>query len=179
MAETTDTEWPFDDADQHDPLAKLRIPVVRSPYPRWKYEVCLIVNDPEDRSFDPPLWGVALYPDELEKLQLVAELEWRMAYYNDTWKAKMRRRPLDVDGTTNTVILQKRAEGAWCYRRASWQHGPTMVPPWNSDERLTLEQLLDRINDYHDKPNPEWRAFKAAHPEAFPAAAMAGEEMTR
>lgn len=42
---TPKTEWPFDDADQHDPLAALRIPVVRNPYPRWKYEVALVIAD--------------------------------------------------------------------------------------------------------------------------------------
>ena len=30
--------WPYD-ADRNDPLAALRIPVVSSPYPGWKYEV--------------------------------------------------------------------------------------------------------------------------------------------
>jgi hypothetical protein len=170
---STETEaWPFAEADQHDPLAALRIPVVRTSHPRWKYEVALVVGSEDDT-----LWAPGLRPDEAEVRQIVAELEWRMTYYNEGWKAKMRRRPLDVDGTTNTVILQKFGEGDWRYRRASFEHG--MWPFFNSGKRLTLEHLLDHINDYGSEPNPKWREFKAAHPEAFPVAApAAGEERT-
>lgn len=165
MSETVQA-WPFD-AYQDDPLTALRIPVVRNPHPRWKYEICLVINDPDDRSFDPPLWGVALRPDEAEVRMIAAELEWRMAYYNEGWKAGMRKRPLDVDGTTNTVILQKFGDGDWRYKRASWEHG--MWPFYNMEERFTLEALLDHINDYGSEPNPKWRAFKADRPEVFPA----------
>lgn len=171
MDTATGNDWPFD-ADQADPLAALRIPVVRKPYPDWKYEVCLVVNDPEDPC-DPPLWGVALRPDEAEVRMITAELEWRMTYYNEGWKARMRRRPLDVDGTTNTVILQKFGDGDWRYRRASFEHG--MWPFFSMEQRFTLEALLDHINDYGGEPNPRWRAFKAAHPEAFGTAATAAE----
>lgn len=161
----TETDWPFD-AYRDDPLTALRIPVVGTLHPGWKYEVALCCPDSEAGQWLYP----SLRPDEAEVRQLVAEIEWRMTYYNDGWKAGMRRRPLDVDSSTNTVVLQKRPNGGWCYRRMTWQTGPMMVPPWDSDERLTLEQLLDRINDC---PNPKWRAFKAAHPEAFPVAAPA------
>src|ERR1700689_4613680 len=88
--------WPFEDAAQHDPLAALRIPVVRNPYPRWRYEVALVISE------DDP-YGPSLRPDETEVRQIAAFLEWRMEYYNATWKAKMRQRPLDVDSSTNTV----------------------------------------------------------------------------
>jgi hypothetical protein len=167
-----DTEtagWPFEDADQHDPLAALRIPVVRNPYPRWKYEVALVITDDD-------LWGPALRPDEAEVRQIAAFLEWRMEYYNSSWKAKMRRRPLDADSSTNTVTLMKRAEGDWRYQKATWRHGPW--PFCDMPERFTLERLLDHINDYGGEPNPKWRAWKAAHPEAFPepAPAAAGTE---
>lgn len=157
----TETQaWPFEDADQHDPLAALRIPVVRNPYPHWKYEVALVISEDD-------LWGPALRPDDAEVRQLTAFLEYRMEYYNEGWKAKMRRRPLDVDGTTNTVTLMKRADGDWRYQKATWQHGPW--PFYDMPQRFTLETLLDHINDFGSKPNQKWRAFKAAHPEAFPA----------
>jgi hypothetical protein len=168
MTTTEHDGWPFD-ADQHDPLASLRIPVVTSPYPGWKYEVCVVITDDD-------LWGPTLRPDESEVRQIVAYTGYRMDYYNEGWKAKMRRRPLDVDGSTNTVVLLKRAEGNWCYRRCSWTMGPLLVPP-RDHEPMTLEQLLDHIHLYgNDKPSPKWLAWKAAHPEAF---SCAGPEASR
>jgi hypothetical protein len=153
------TDWPYD-ADQRDPLAELRIPVVRTPYPGWKYEVCVMISDPADTD---PLYGPSLRPDERETAQIVAYIDYRMAWYNAGWRAKMRERPLDTDGTTNTVVLRKRADGGWCYRRWSWTMGPLMVPAPDG-EALTLEALLDRINDLvPDK----WAAHKAKYPEAF------------
>ena len=156
--------WPFEDADQHDPLAALRIPVVRDQYPRWKYEVCVVITAPGNEGW---IWGPALRPDDTEVKQILAYLDYRMGWYNEGWQAKMRQRPLDVDSGTNTVILQKFGEGDWRYRRMTWEHGPW--PFYDMPERFTLEALLDHINDYGGEPNPKWRAFKAAHPEAFPA----------
>jgi hypothetical protein len=151
---STDTAWPYD-ADQHDPLTALRIPVVTSPFPAWHYEVCLFAGG--------DLWGPALRPDDAEVRQVVAYLGYRMEYYNESWKAKMRKRPLDVDATTNTVILQKRGERDWCYRRASWSTGPLMVPGPDGGH-LNLECLLDKINDLVPE---KWAAWKAAHPGVF------------
>lgn len=160
MSETA-TEWPYD-ARQDDPLTALRIPVVGSPYPRWRYEVALVIADDD-------LWGPALRPDDAETRMIVAYIEYRMEYYNSSWKAKMRRRPLDMDGTTNTVILQKRGEDDWCYRRDSWVTGPLMVPSkFDGDLPLGLAPLLDQVNDFGSIVNEKWRAWKAAHPEAFP-----------
>ena len=160
----TDTEWAYD-ADQHDPLAALRIPVVRSPYPGWSYEVCVMIADPAD---DRTLWP-SLRPDDREIRQILAYLDYRMNYYNERWKAKMRRRPLDTDASTDTVILRKHPTGGWSHRRRSWQTGPVMVPAPTGDV-LTLEQLLDRINDVVPE---KWTAHKANYPEAFPRAATA------
>ena len=156
--------WPFDDADQDDPLAKLRIPVVRTISPRWRYEVCLLVaEEPE------ALWR-GFRPDEREVAQFLAELDYRMAYYSEGWKRKMRQRPLDVDGTTNTVLLWKRAEdGDWCFNRASWQHGPPVIPERGSG--WTLEQVLDRVNDVVPE---KWAAWKARYPQAFGTEASRG-----
>jgi hypothetical protein len=162
MTATETTDWPFD-AYQDDPLAALRIPVVGSAWPGWKYEVALLCPD---SPAGQDLWP-SLRPDEAEVRQIVAYIGWRLEYYNEGWRAKMARRPLDVDGSTNTVILRKRGEGDWCYRRWTWETGPFMVPA-PDDGHLDLERLLDRINDHHDGPDPKWRAWKAAHPEAFP-----------
>jgi len=153
-----DTDWPFD-ADQSDPLAALRIPVVSHPRPRWQYEVALCISDDAPR-------GPAIRPDDAEVRMIVAYLEYRMEYYREGWRAKMRRRPLDVDDSTNTVTLMKTADHGWLYQKATWDHGPW--PFYDNPERFTLERLLDRINDFGPEPNPGWRAWKAARPEAFP-----------
>lgn len=155
--------WPYD-ADRDDPLAALRIPVVANPYPRWKYEVALMITGDD-------LWGPALRPTDAEVAQVVAYIGYRMEYYNEGWKAKMRRKPLDTDATTNSVILLKLAEGDWRYRRMSWEHGPW--PFYDMTERFTLEGLLDKINDLVPE---KWQAWKAAHPEAFPASSEGGQE---
>lgn len=163
--------WPFDEADQHDPLAKLRIPVLRHPYPRWKYEVCLVIIDPADTSLDARTFGPALRPNDVEVKQILAELDYRMDYYNESWKAKMRRRPLDVDGSTNTLILQKLGEGGWRYRRMSFEHG--LWPFCNMTQRFTLEALLDHVNNLVPK---KWAAWKARYPEAFGTPQLLSEQ---
>lgn len=159
---TKTADWPYD-AYQDDPLTALRIPVIGTPFPGWRYEVALVCPDSEAGQDLYP----AARPDEAEVRQIVAYIEYRMEYYNSSWRAKMRKRLLDTDDSTNTVILWKRGEGDWCYRRDSWQTGPLVVPV-RGDEPLDLERLLDHINDYGSGPNPKWRAWKAAHPEAFP-----------
>ncbi len=155
-------DWPFEDADQNDRLAALRIPVVRNPYPRWKYEVCVVINGPDEAEIS--VWE-GLRPDDREVKQILAELDYRMDWYNESWKAKMRKRPLDVDSGTNTLILQKFGEGDWRYRRMTFEHG--MWPFYNMTERFTLEAPLDHINDFGSTPNEKWREHKAKYPEAF------------
>jgi hypothetical protein len=150
-----DGDWPFD-ADQNDPLAALRIPVVRSAYPDWRYEVCLMIDEADDARWP------SVRPDDTEVRQIISYLDYRMEYYDGGWRAKMRRRPLDVDDSTNTVVLRKSPAGGWFYRRCSWDRGPLMVPALG--EALTLEELLDRIND---TGSVKWQVWKAEHPDAF------------
>jgi hypothetical protein len=161
-------DWPFD-ADRDDPLAALRIPVVGSPYPRWKYEVCLVISS--ERVGDRELWGPSLRPDDREVQQLVAELDYRMAWYNPGWQKKMRERLLDVDSGTNTLILQKFAEADWRYRRMTFEHG--MWPFYDMTERFTLEQLLDHVNDFGSSRNEKWHAHKARYAGVFTEVASA------
>ena len=160
----TDTPaWPFD-AYQDDPLTALRIPVIGTPFPGWRYEVALVCPNSEAGQDLYP----ALRPDDAEAAMVAAYIEYRMEYYNRAWRAKMRKRPLDVDSGTNTIVLWKRGDGDWCYRRDSWQSSPLVVPS-RYEEPIGLEALLDRINDYGGEPNSQWQEFKADHPEAFPA----------
>lgn len=80
----------------------------------------------------------------------------------------------------NTVTFLRRARGDWAYQRFTWRSGPPWVPMRYQDReprpevRLTLAELLDRINAYGNsimdadyRRNPRWDAWKAAHPEVF------------
>lgn len=126
---TTDA-FPADFADDtiglgHDWTQRWRIPLVLNPYPRWKYEVALVVPPETPRTFDP--WR-AVWPTEAEAEVAGSLIGYRRTWYNDRWQAEMLQRPLDVDSGTNTVVLMKREDG-WSYRRATFRGGP---PTWPS-----------------------------------------------
>lgn len=170
MTASDTKSWPYD-AIQDDPLTAMRIPVVRSIFPHWMYEVCVVIAGEDDN--DSP-WG-GMRPTSREAEQIRAYIDWRMEYYNVWWRAGMRKKPLDTDNSTNTVILLKQADGNWRYRRRSCEIGPVLIPAgswhftlegksWEQHEVLDLEQLLDKIN--HLQPE-KWQAWKDAHPEAF------------
>lgn len=164
-------DWPFvdgsvDDADRHHRwVGQYRIPVVRTPYPRWKYEVALVICD------DELIWP-GIEPAEDEARIVGSYIDYRRSYYNASWAAKMLARPLDVDSSTNTVILLKRPDGCWCYRRMTWTSGYPLVPPAahlvpDAPQYVELVKLLDRINEY----SRNWPTWKANHPEVFGQAA--------
>lgn len=159
---TTSAPWEFDDADPEHPLAALRVPVVATTHPRWRYEVALIVSEPAS-GFGPGLVGVE--PTEEEGRLVAAVIEYRMRYYNAGWAEKMRARPLDVDGSTNTLLLLKRVGGGWSFRRASWTSGPPMWPSYDA-EPIPLPAVLDRAFGYGDGTFPsgyaQWREENAA-----------------
>ncbi|WP_280389877.1 hypothetical protein [Nocardia wallacei] len=154
------------DADMEHPWAKQwRIPRVTSTHPDWRYEVALVV----------PSGGVGILadslkePTEAEARIIGSYIDYRRAYYRDSWRAKMLERPFDIDGTTNTTILALTEQG-WKYRRASYQHG--LWPFWNNPEKQAeypptpagLVALLDHINKY----GRDWPGWKAARPDIFP-----------
>lgn len=177
------TDWPFGtDADEHDPLTKLRIPVVSSFNPRWFYVAAFlgVVTDGPDHLKGPP-FGSNARPTDAEAQMLVSFLlEHRHYWFGDGGYArKMDRRPLDVDGGWNTVVFIKYGTGDWGYRRVSWQYGPAFVPPppgireRRPDEAsggpLPLERVMDRVHSFGDgEPMRHWADWKAAHPEVFP-----------
>ena len=147
--------WPYD-ADRRDPLTALRIPVVRSPFPRCRYEVSLVI-DPSG------MWGTTLRPTDAEARQIAAYLGWLM-HAKPISKEIQGRHPFDTDVTADTVVLVKLGEDDWCYRRRSWRAGPPMVPArYDGEDALDLERLLDMIGG----PVPEawylktWQAWKA------------------
>jgi len=154
--------WPYD-ADEHDPLTKLRIPVT-SAYPRWRYTATF------DRESE-------VRPTDAEARQLASFIEeYREYFFNETYKAKLSKRPFDTDA--KTVIFHKWAEDDWSYRRDSWEYGPFWVPVFpgqrggqydapNWRAPLTLVQVMDRIHTIGDEPSKRWLDWKASHPEVF------------
>jgi hypothetical protein len=159
--------WMYD-AKRDDLLTALRIPVLSAPYPGWQYVVALFINDGGP-------YGPALRPDGDEVAQIVAYLKYRMQPYelpkghrnrrDVAQAAAWRRRPLDTFEAANTVTLQKRSDGSWCYRRYSWRNSAPMAPA-PGGEHLDLERLLDMIEG-SDEAAQHWTAWKAAHPEVF------------
>jgi hypothetical protein len=147
-----------DDADLTHPWAeKYRIPLICTSHPAWKYEVALVVPDPTDQL---DLYQ-AVWPDESEAEVIGYAIEARVRWYRQSWRDKMRERPLDVDGGTNTLILLKRAKG-WRFRRASWTEGPLFAPyPVDTfpPTRAGLIALLDKELPFSD----DWAAVKAEH----------------
>lgn len=149
-------EWKFD-ADQHDPLTALRIPVVSAYGHDWNY-IVMFDRDSAER------------PTDSETAMLVSYLgHYIDHWYNDSYKAKLAQRPFDVDGGANGVVFHKYGPDDWGYRRRSWSMGPKFVPAWDRKEPSTLAQVMDRIYTFGDEPSKRWLDWKAAHPEIFPA----------
>jgi hypothetical protein len=168
--------WPFGtDAKQDDPLTALRIPVVTSFNPGWKYVAAYI---DVDRS--PYSWGSQERPTDTEAAMIASFIEeYKHHWFNDSYKAKLLQRPLDIDSGCNTTVFVKYAADDWGYRRCSWEYGPLFVPvgpkqrggEYDQDKQpgpLTLEQVMDRSHTIvGDKPMQHWIDWKAAHPDVF------------
>ncbi len=113
MSSTTEaTDWPYD-ADRDDPLTALRIPVT-SAWPHWRYTATF------DRESQ-------VRPTDQEARQLASFIEeYREYFFNETYKAKLSRRPFDTDAVTR--VFHKWAENDWSYRVVTWEYGPFWVP---------------------------------------------------
>lgn len=168
--------WPFGtDAAEHDPLTKLRIPVVTSFNPEWKYIAAYI-----DVDTGPYSWGSAERPTHAEAAMLSSFIdEYKHHWFNEGYKAKLLRRPLDVDSGCNTTVFIKYGTDDWGYRLCSWQYGPMYVPSGpkvrggehehaKHPGPLSLEQVMDLRHTIVDDVMPHWLDWKAAHPEVFP-----------
>lgn len=169
--------WPFGaDAAEHDPLTKLRIPVVTSFNPEWRYVAAYIGVDTSRYS-----WGSAERPTDAEAAMLASFIdEYKHHWFNDGYKARLMRRPLDVDSGCNTTVFIKYGTDDWGYRLCSWIYGPTYLPvgpklrggEYDAGEHrgpLTLEQVMDRRHTIGDEPMAHWVDWKKTHPEVFPA----------
>lgn len=166
--------WPFGhDATRDDPLTAHRIAVTDS-YPSWAYIVAFDRESPAR-------------PTEEETRMLVSFLDqYKDYWYNESYLKRLAARPLDVDGGANTVIFHKFGDRDWGYRRSSFTMGFLWTIPWpgslRDEERakhpdsryigpLALDELMDVIHARGSaEPDKRWAAWKAEHPDAFPAA---------
>ncbi|MER7734154.1 hypothetical protein ABTX80_25010 [Streptomyces erythrochromogenes] len=162
--------WPFEtDADEHDPLTALRIPVVGSFNPRWCY-IAAYLKPQDEHSYT---FGSADRPTDAEARMLASYIEeYIQHFFNERYQRKLAERPLDVDGGCNTTVFIKYGPDDWAYRRCSWQYGPLFVPqppsfPDRNPGPLTLPQVMDRIHTIVDEPMQHWVDWKAARPEVF------------
>ena len=167
MTDTTD--WPFGtDAKQNDPLTALRIPVVTSFNPGWRYIAAYI-----DVDNSPYSWGSSERPTNREAAMIASFIEeYKNYWFNDWYKAKLLKRPLDVDSGCNTTVFVKYRADDWGYRHCSWTYGPTYVPmgpscPDRHGGPLSLEQVMDRTHTIADGPMQRWLDWKAAHSDVF------------
>lgn len=171
----TAATWPFGtDAKQDDPLTALRIPVVDSFNPNWKYVAAYI-----DVDTTPYSWGSNERPTDAEAAMLASFIEeYKHHWFNDWYKAKLLERPLDVDSGCNTTVFIKYGANDWGYRRCSWTYGPLFVPVGpnlrgGDHDRskpsgpLSLEQVMDRSHTIVDDAMPHWLQWKADHPAIF------------
>lgn len=159
---STGGAWPFEtDADRNDPLTAHRIAVTSS-HPQWCYIVGFDRESPAR-------------PTDAEAAMLASFLqEYIDRWYNDSYKAKLAQRALDVDGGANGMIFRKYGDDDWGYRRRSWYSGPMFMPqsPLFADRALgplSLAQLMDHIHSHgDDEPTARWKQWKAAHSDVFP-----------
>jgi len=155
-----DDDWPFD-ADQHDPLARLRIPVTGA-YPEHGYLAAYagkaepLLNWPR--------------PDDAEAAVLASYIGYLRGKYTLHAQRRMLARPLDT-GDLSALVFAKRGEGDWAYRRAHWTEGVFWWPLPEGCERgrrIALVPLLDHVETSGGVTEaPGWEAWKAAHPDVF------------
>lgn len=179
------TAWPFGtDAKQDDPLTALRIPVVTSFNPGWRYVAAYLGTNADIGSDWEPSWPFASAerPTDAEAQMLASYLLEHRNYWfgNQGYTREMDKRPLDIDSGWNTTVFIKYGTDDWGYRRCSWIYGPTFVPtPPNSRGTeyahakhpgpLSLERVMDLVHTIGDEPMDNWLSWKAANPDIFTA----------
>lgn len=133
--------WTDEDlSDQQSELAtQLRIPILKSFYPRWNYVTGVVV----EKWFDV-YEGVMPTDDELVK---IAEwLEQYNQYYNQRYLNEMKEfAPYDIDGGANFHFLIKYADGTWGHKKPSWQGHAWPLPLLHPEHYgKTLDEILDK-----------------------------------
>lgn len=145
----TVTTWPYGtDADQHDPLTVLRIPVTGS-QPTRRYIAAF------DRDS-------AVRPTDNEARMIASHIDaYKDYFFGDSWfRQQTDKMPFDIGAAT--VVFHKWGLGDWSSRLATWQAGR-----WSP--RGPLVQVLDRANSVLvGQPSLHWLDWKAARPDIFP-----------
>ncbi|MGW4222940.1 hypothetical protein ACWEG1_05735 [Streptomyces bauhiniae] len=169
--------WPFGgDALVDHPLTLLRVPVVSSFNPQWRYIAACLGTPTETGTHHVPPWPFAStdQPTSREAHMLASFIREHIAYsYNETYQAKLARLPLDVVSGFPTRVFIKYGADDWGYRVTTWTSGPTFTPgppdsPFPEDAvRLPLEKVMDRAHTIGGRPMQHWLDWKAAHPEIF------------
>lgn len=156
-----DEDWPFDDADQHDPLAALRIPVTGA-HPGCGY-LAAYAGQAEPLLRWPR-------PDEAEAAILASYIDYLRGKYPEYVQRRMLAQPLDT-GDLSALVFAKRATGDWAYRRAHWTEGVFWWPlPEHCEggRSIALVPLLDHVEKNGGTTEaPEWAAWKSEHPDIF------------
>ena len=178
------TDWPFGtDAVQEDPLTALRIPVVGSFRPGWRYVAAYLNTAPDapDYLAGPPFASVERPTDQEAQMLASFIQEYLHHWFHDGYISRLAKRPLDVDSGCNTTVFVKYSADDWGYGRVSWEYGPTFIPgpPHSRGTQyeyakahgpLSLEQVMDLAHCIaSDEPMEHWTRWKAAHSDVFPA----------
>lgn len=168
-------EWPFDcHAKRDDPLVSLRVPVVSTFYPGFRFVAAYLdvaARDTPDYMGGPP-FASALRPTHEEAKMISSFIEEYISYFfNDHYQRKLAEQPLDADSGCNTTVFIKYGEDDWGYRRCSWDYGPTFVPypPHTPDrgEGMNLEQVMDLMHTIGGQVMGRWLNWKATHHDIF------------
>lgn len=156
------SDWPYAiDGVERDEFAEgLRIPIIYTAYPRWCYITAVVVDEQLE---DNPgrLWhGVRPTDDELRAIACYHEFSVRN--YNESYRAVMRKRPFDIDGSFAGRRFIKFPHGGWAYRSSTWDVGGVFSPSLR-DEPWSLMRLFDHIYLGFSR----WEQWKADHAEVF------------
>lgn len=152
----------FDDVRMDHPwVEKYRLPVLKDAYPMWSYFVTVVVPDEE---LEADEYYRLTAPTDEEAELAASYLQYRIGMWNyyQSFLDKMAQKPLDIDGTINTVSLEKRKDGSWGYKMRTWtMHGA--IPLYNAKNPCnSLMELLDFIEREYDGSGvrPKWKKFK-------------------
>lgn len=151
-----------------EPYRTRRLPTTTSEWRvEWAYLVAVAVPDP-DRDYRP-----IIEPDHDDLVCIGRYLDHRRNELFANPDFIRDSRPLDVDSGINTILLAKRNDGGWCYRRATHETG--MWPFFGDADRnpMALEDLLDHIEG-DGSTGQRWQDHKAANPLDTDAPAAPG-----